>query len=479
MPEGKIDFASGQKSADEPLGGAIPQSVNVLVDAVGAIHLRPGIATWDGFEESPLYDEDTTVDGITVWKTYPVWVTSDRLIHALVGGVGTDLSDTTAATQLDGGARPVLAPTRDMVVLAGGGLLQKWEGPGSALSERLGGSPPAATHVVATAQRLVVNPNGLTGQIQWSEAGDYETWLGEFDEMESKPDSLPALYESTGELVCGGTETVEVGKIEFDTAELANFFNTIRTWSGGFGAPYSFAANDETFGFLDNRLRIQLTNGRSFAPISDKGITGTLQEMAKVAAISDCWGFRAQIDGWNLLAWHFPTAARTFVYDLDRQSWSEWRGYSAGQWVAWAGKSVHFWQDEKLHLVGLGDGTIGKLNAGTVTDNGEPIVGEVYSGFQDRGTSNWKQHITTRFAFRRGIGDGTAPGPRCQLFWRDSTGAWEEPYELDLGQPDDPTPVIEVRSLGTYKMRQWRLRFSDSVPVVFVGAVETFEVLET
>jgi hypothetical protein len=468
----KIDFATGQRSSDEQLAGAIPQSVNVLVDGAGAIHLRPGIATWSDFDPSPSYDATTSVDGIVVWNEMPVYVTSDRRIHAQVGpGNGVDASNATAATQLDGPDRPVLISTRNMAVIAGGGLLQKWEGPGAPLSARLGGSPPAATHVVAISQRLVVNPVGTTGQIQWSEAGAYETWIGEFKELESKPDPLPALYENTGELIGGGTETVQT--LAPDPAEI---FASVRTWSSGFGAPYSFAANDETFGFLDSRNRIQLGNGRSYIPISDKGITESLQALSTT---EDCWGFRAQIAGWNLLGWHFPTVGRTFVWDLDRQTWQEWRGYANGQWTGWAAKSMTFWPSQKLHLVGLGDGTIGKLDTSTVTDNGQPIVGEIYSGFQDHGTDNWKQNISVRFMFRRGIGTvGATPGPRCQLFWRDSTGAWEDPYELGLGDASDPTPVIEVRSLGTYRTRQWRLRFSDSVPVTFVGAIETVEVLE-
>jgi hypothetical protein len=476
--KGKIDFASGQKSGDEPLGGAIPQSVNVLVDGVGAIHIRPGIAVWDDFGQSPLYDDETSVDGIVVWNGYVVYVTSDRLIHAQIGpGNGVDLSDATAATQLDGDSRPVMIAaegvggTNDMAIMAGGGQLQVWEGPGAGLSRRIGGTVPDATHCVVLSLHLVVNPSSARGQIQWSEANAFETWIGEFAEISSSPDPVVALHTNTGELIIGGTESVEAWAPDPDEN-----YKVVRPWSSGFGAPYSFASNDETFGFLDNRMRIQLSNGRAYKAISDRGITSDLQSFERT---DDCWGFRAQVAGWNLLGWHFPTVGRTFVWDVDRESWSEWRGFAAGQWAPWVATSMAFWADEKLHLVGLPDGTIGTLDPDTLSDNGEPIVAEIYSGFTDHGVDNWKQHISTRLAFRRGLGAfGRSPGPNCQLFWRDDTGAWEDPVELELGNVDDPNPVIEVRSLGVYRTRQWRLRFSDNVPVAFVGAIETFEVLE-
>lgn len=480
--KGPIDFAAGQQSSSEPLGGSIPQSVNVLVDATGAIHLRPGITPWSDFGASPSLDATTSVDGITVWNGYPVYVTSDRRLHAqLAPGYGVDISDATAATQLDGESRPVLITTRLRVVAAGGGLLQKWEGPSVGNAARLGGSPPAASHVVAIAQRLVVNPVGLSGEIEWSDTGDtpgHETWNGEFLELESKPDSLAAIYASTGEVIGFGTTTVQTIAPDPTIVNLVPVvFSTIRTWENGTAAPYSFAQGDENFGFLDSRRRIQLGDGRSYEAISDPALTSTLDGLSEV---SDCWGFRMKIASWDVLGWHFPTVGRTFVFDMGGKRWAEWRGFANGRWEAWQAKSHHHWADTNLHLIGLGDGTIGKMDSTASSDNGDPIVADVYSGFTDRGVDNWKQNISVRLLFRRGLGTfGQVPTPRCQLMWRDGPGAWEEPIEIDLGASDDVAPYVEVRSLGTYRIRQWRLRFSDNVPLTFVGALETFEVLES
>jgi hypothetical protein len=486
MPETKaaIDFASGQQSSNEALGGAIPQSVNVLVDSVGAIHVRPGISTWSDFGPSPSLSASTSVDGISVWDSYPVYVTSDRRIHAqLAPGHGVDLSDGTAPTMLDGGTRPVLCPSRVRIIIAGGGLLQKWEGPGTPLSANLGGDPPAATHVVKSNEYLVVNPTGLSGQIQWSDIGDAgeESWAvssssnAGFLELSADSDPLPALYQNTGELIGFGTRTVQTLDPTADTTATGVpivWLNT-RTWTQGCNAPYSFAQNDETFGFLDSLKRIQLSNGRAYQAISDPAITETLRNLDTV---SDCWGFRMAIGSWDLLGWNFPTMGRTFVYDTTLKTWSEWRGFSGNNWAPWIAKSHFYWPDAAVHMVGMGDGTIAKMDTSSITDAGAPIVAEITSGFNDFGTDNWKQHISTRFTFKRGLGvSGASPGPVCQLFYRDSTGAWSDPIQLPLGDPSDPSPVIEVRSLGMFRTRQWRLRMSDSVPLTFVRAVCTFE----
>ena len=472
-----IDFASGQQSSNEALGGAIQSALNVLVDSVGAVHTRPGISAWADFGASPSLDPTTTVDGMCDWNGYLVYETSDRKLHAQISpGYGVDLSSASdATTTLDGGGRPVFCPARLRIMVAGGGAIQKWEGPGAGLSARLGGSPPPATHIVAISQVLVVNPAGLSGQIQYSDPfdGGQESWPAlNFQELESDPDPLTALYVNTDELIGFGTRTVQTLDPDpnVNLAQGIAMFVPVRTWSQGVGAPYSFAQNDETFGFVDRLKRIQMANGRTYQSISDPAITETLRQLA---TITDCWGFRMAIGSWDLLGWHFPTVGRTFVYDTTLKIWQEWRGFAGGQFKAWIAQSHFHWTDPDLHLIGLSNGTIGKLDTTASTDMGDPIVAEVTSGFQDLGSDLTKTNVCTRFYFKRGLTGVPAPGPRCQLFWRNDVGAWQGPEYLPLGDPDDPAPVIEVRGMGSYRIRQWRLRFSDACPLTLVRAIET------
>lgn len=468
----RIDFAAGQSPSVDQLAGATPQSVNVLFDDGGAIHLRPGIAPWDAFDASPLLDEETSVDGIIPYGGALVYATSDRHIHAQLAGVGVDLSDGTSATLLDGNRRPVFAATRTRLVATGGGAPQKWDGV-SVLSERLGGSPPASSHVAAIASRLVLNPSGVTGQIQWSEPGEtpgHETWPAlNFAELEARPDPLPALYENTNELIGLGTETVQMMG-----PDPGFTFSPVRTYNEGCAAPYSFVQADEKFAFLDAKRRILYSNGRSFQPISGP----IANELAALSRVDDCWAFRVERE-WNLFVWVFPSAGRAFCWDVASTKWTEWRGWRGGRWAAFAGRSYAYWPDENLHLIGLADGTIGRLDWASTTDGDAPVRGEITTGFEDRGTMRWKHCHRVTLRFRRGLGAlDRDPPPRCELVWRDDTGAWGDPMPLDLGNSDDLTPTVEIYSLGRYRQRQWRLTMSDNVPLTLAAVEETFEVLE-
>lgn len=482
MPDGstgqaRLDFATGQASSVEQLAGATPSAVNVLVDDAGAVHLRPGIATWTDFAEPPLF-ADSPVLGMAVFQGSLIWVTTDRLIHRLVSpGYAVDLSDATATTQLDGTTRPTFAVTRNALVMAGSGSLQKWDG-AAALSARLGGSPPSASHVVALNQGLVVNVLGNTGQIQWSDT-DIESWPAlNFKELETSPDPLPALYENTGELVGMGTDSIEMLSPTTSTVDNAGtlFFNyeKARVFEMGNGAPYAFAQWDERFAFLDDRRRIVQSDGRSFKVLSDPAITETLQSLGTV---SDAWAFRLQAASWNLIVFVFPTDGRAFCFDTGKEKWTEWRGWDANGWAPFAGQCVTTWRDSNVHLVGLSDGTIGRFDFTSATDAGQPVVGEVVTGFLDNGTSNYKHCQALRLRFRRGIGAaGSLTPPKCQISWRDDLGPFEDPIDLDMGAADDVAPTIDLRSLGLYRERQWKLRMSDTVPLVLASAEITYEV---
>src|SRR5689334_15876848 len=105
VPEQALPFGDGMASGLEQLSGAQPVLNNFMVDSAGALHVRPGTRAWADFGSAPV---DSPVLGMFQWRQWLLFVTADRQIWAWQApGSVIALSDTTAATQLDGTGRPV------------------------------------------------------------------------------------------------------------------------------------------------------------------------------------------------------------------------------------------------------------------------------------------------------------------------------------------------------------------------------------
>lgn len=472
-----VRFSGSESPSVEELAGGVPVQINVVTDAAGALRLRPGIATWPDFPLSFIVGTAPAVIGITAWNGNIIYVTEDRNIWAVTTpGTVVALSSAVLATKLDGGLRPVFTATRTRIIISGGGKPQKWEGAG--LSSRLGGSPPAMSHITAISQRIAGNDSGVSGIVYWSGIGDTgaETWTTglNFREAETKQDSAIGLYENSNELVVLGTETIQM--LSPDPVET---FTNARTIEIGWGAPSSYIGLDQQFMGLDSKDRAILCDGRSFRDISSPFVGKDLSEMTST---SDCWGARYPFHNYDFGLLNFPTDGRTLAYETKTKSWAEWRGYDTvraglgafGGALAFRVTSAYFWEAKRIMLVGLANGQIAMLDPSATDDLGTPITAQVTSTFEDRKTSRLKQCSAVRLRFRRG-GDST--GTAVALYsYRDNTGGFCEPYRITIGDSSDVEPVVEIRTLGTYRQRQHRI-VVDSGAFSFADMDEDFTVL--
>lgn len=461
MPSLPIPLGLTQDSGVEEFGGAAPLSANVVADAGKSVRRRPAMVAWGDFP-TPAVASD--VIGMAVFGDYLIYVTADRKIHAWEApGLVVELSDATAATQLDGSARPTFAVTSERITIAGGGALQTWTGAG--LSSRLAGSPPNATHVIAINTRLVANVRGNTGQFQWSDpgVGGHVSWPAlNFTEAESRADPLTSLYENTSEILAIGTTTTQ-----FFVADPTTGFATVRTVNTGSRAPYAFCADVEVVRWLDNRKVIVESDGRSVLPISSPSITSTLRDLVTTV---DTWAFHADIGTYRLSVFVMPTEQRAFVYSADGKSWSEWRGRSATDWTGVPFSSYCYFPAHELHLVGTSTGHIRQLSMNAYADLDGVLLGEMVSGFLDRGSQRGKMCEAVKLTFRHTAGTS----PRASLSWRDDTGDFGNPIHFDI----ERSGTVEIRSLGTYRQREWKLTMSDDAPLTLVSATEDYQMLE-
>ena len=155
-----------------------------------------------------------------------------------------------------------------------------------------------------------------------------------------------------------------------------------------------------------------------------------------------------------------------------------WSGYSDDSWQPFTVLSHHLVRDGSVeNLVGTTDGRIGAFYRDTYTDFGSPVQAHVETGFITRGTDAKKKCNCVRLALKRGVSQ-TDTSLKMQLRYRDDTGPWSSPFDIDLGAAGDTNPVVELRSLGVYRRRQWQFNFQGDEDFALISASEDYEVLE-
>lgn len=476
MPIEPLQFAAQQASGLEPLAGAPALAVNALTDISGATRARPGISTWNGFPTTipDLGGSTTAVVAMTVYAGQVVYATEDRNLWVCdAAGTVTALSDNSAATKIDGTLRPQLLSLRTKVVAVGGGVPQATDLVG--LSFGLGGSPPNLASIVGIATRIVGAVYDSSGTFRWSGLGDsgHSTWDAlNFEEAEARPDVLLALTTNTNELFAWGSETLQVYSPDPSIG-----FAPGRALNLGLLAPDSIVPVDDQFAFLERERRFVLTNGRSFADgdVISAPIESTIRKMTTV---DDAWGFRMRVDRWDVPVWMLPTEGKGLMWNRRANTWSEWRGFNDQGYAAPTVTSALHWPEANLFLVGLSTGQIAKLDAAAHTDLGRIIKVVLVTGFIDHGTDNNKHCIAVKFVFRRGMTSQSNTAPLVQISYRDDLGGYSTPTLFSLGLAGDYEPVLEMRSEGTYRRRQWKLEYTSDAELSFVGAREEYQPLD-
>ncbi len=481
MPTALIPYASGLASGLDDLSSpdAMPAFVNALVAPGDAIRQRPGIAEYQTSDAGVELD----IIGMAVVATMDavVYVTSDRRIWALTApdAAPIALSDSSDGdTLLDGLERPVIATTSLGAVIAGGGLLQNVAGFG--LSARLGGDPPAGSHVAAINNRLVVNKAGNSGRLYWSGSaegipgpGNYESWqVLNFTNADARPDTMTALHENIREMWAFGERTVQVYAVSDDSLLP---FRTISVLGQGLSAVYSIIQADEVFAWLDSNRRFVISDGRGAESLSTPAIQKTIGDLA---TIDDCFGLRVRTDAFDCLVWAFPTERTAFCYERNGKRWSTWRGFDATSSDGYAGLDITahcYWPERNLQLVGTSSGLVCQLRMDQATDLGEPIRIEAKTGFANDGSDLLKGSKRTLYTIRRGVVPFGSDEEYVEVRHRDDLGTWTAWRPHSLGVEGDYDTTLYDYEGGFYRKRQRHMRYTGTAPFTMVRAESTFQ----
>jgi hypothetical protein len=483
MTSAVIPFANLQESGLDVLGGSSPSAMNVILDAKGVVRKRPGVgasslATSAVFNAAGIDGVYATLDGrILAIGTGG----AERVIYAVTPGAASAIGAGLPPQGLRGADRPIFAETELLVVIAGGREIEKFVKNGAA-TDRLGGTPPIATHVVGLSNRLLANDVQTDRtKVRFSDValGDtdysgHELWsLGGvgtsgYFTAESRPDNVVALAENTGEVFVFGQ-----GTLQTFAPDAVTTYAPVASLEIGCGAPYSIVKVDSQFYWIDNKRRIVKSNGRSYEVVSDQ-IQRTLDGMPTVA---DAFGYHVSVGFLDAMVWTFPTDGRTFVLQKGI-GWGQWSGWDGENWSRFIVNAACFTPTDGIVLVGTTTGKVGEISLDTHSDFDTQIQAEVITGYINRDTDARKHCKRVRLSLRRGEA-GTTPGPQAYLRWRDRNGPWEGEIPVDLGSSGDREIVVEYPSLGVYRFRQWGFELSGTDELALVSATEEFDVLSS
>lgn len=474
--EQAILFGPQMEPSSDPVTGAPPLAVNAVWDGNGGFRRRRGLGSYDGAPSTAI--AATAIQGLHLTANGHL-LAVDSAVPARnvydVGPSGASSLTGDGAGALRGSGRPVFAETEAIVAIAGGEDIVKVVLDASPLeSSLLAGTQAHATHVVANNSRLLANNLTVRNRVNYSAPAAGSSYAGHEDwttigsagyiASDARADYVTALLDSTNEVMAFGRRSAQ----SF-SADSVSQYASVATKDFGCSAPYSAIRFDDGVGWLDHKRRIVLSDGRGI-----KVVSGPIQEeLDTMASVEGCYVMELYQ---RQLAWKFADG-RTFVLDRERSTWSLAMGWNTAtnNFQAWSATSTCIRDDSGVSVIGTSDGKILKLERSSTSDDGTDIVMDLRTGFVSRGTSarKWCKHV--RFMFHGGsVADGKA-----LVSWRDGFGAWEPDVVVPLYRSAlGGTLGVDLYSLGVYRARQWRLRYSGSEDIVFAGAFEEFEVAD-
>ena len=323
---------------------------------------------------------------------------------------------------------------------------------------------------------FITNDNG-SNQFYLSQLNDGLLWTPiTFVSAEGSPDIITKIISTNGQLWVFGQKSYEVwynsGDPLFPYQRIPGTYNSI-----GLLAIESVAVISNTVFFLggnkDGFGTVYMSNGYQVGQISTYPIE---TEIAGLTNPEDAIGFTYQENGHYFYVLSFQAGNKTFVYDLNEKAWHTRTSYNSltnteGRWNA-------LYQAFAFNKNIIGDYTTGdlwELNSSIYTENGTEILRErtapVLFSEEDYNTI-WYTSLEIDMQTGVGLNIGQGSDPQCMMQFSDDGGeTWSNEYWQSIGKIGDFSNRIKWERLGTSNFRVFRIRISDPVKCVIMGAV--------
>jgi hypothetical protein len=245
----------------------------------------------------------------------------------------------------------------------------------------------------------------------------------------------------------------------------------------GCAAPHSACKMDNSIVWLgkDEKGQGIVWQVADYTPvrISTHALETAIAGYAKAGTISDAIAYVYQQEGHTFYVLTFPTAQRTWAYDVATKTWAQ-RAYldSTGQQQRHRANCHAFaWN---MNVVGdYANGNLYVLDLDTYTDNGDPIR-RVRSCAPIIGPNfEWAYFDDLQIEFEAGVGqvDGQGADPQAMLTYSDDGGrTWCNERFASIGQIGEYGARVRWTRLGRSRNRVFRVAVTDPVKVAIVNA---------
>lgn len=239
----------------------------------------------------------------------------------------------------------------------------------------------------------------------------------------------------------------------------------------GCAAPGSIASQDiDTFWLgKDPQGQAIVFQGANFQAtrISTHAIE---HEFQSYSTVSDAWGFVHQTEGHMFYVLNFPTADKTWVYDVSTSLWHErmWldsnglehRHRPQAGTAAYGQYVVGDWQNGNLYVYDLN----------SYTDNGDAVrrIRSFPHVVNELKRITYRQFVAD---MQTGATKDPAEVPQVELRWSDDRGAsYQMPVIQPLGQVGQTQTIVQWQRLGMARDRVFELAWSAPVMTALNGA---------
>jgi hypothetical protein len=311
-----------------------------------------------------------------------------------------------------------------------------------------------------------------TGQICISGLYDVNSWDAlDYATAEGAPDEAIRVFSTNHNLWVFGSETTEI----FYNSGNADFpFTRINGGliEDGLGAIESVCLINSQFYWMNSRREIVRNVGYQREKISTIHIDTELQGYATV---SDARGWEYRLDGHIFYVITFPTADKTWVFDVTTEFWHEWSSFKTAGVATYGrhrgNKSVYY--NGKWLIGDYTGGKIYELDMSTYTDDGE-VIPRTRRTQAVGGDANRIAHHRIELLFEVGL--NVTSVPQASLRWSDDgTNTWSTAQVRSLGASGEYTKRVIWNRLGNARGRVYELTYTANAPFILKGCISNLE----